>query len=350
MSEKREANLFIDGRRPIEREKLESSSTMRIDEACITLLPSATAARNQAIFSQNGTAQIVWIDWLEFECHEKPNHFCSTDFYTAQAEQLVQRLCREDTALPLPRCLGYMADVKCAGFSHRIWMIYQKPELFWNICPRSLSQILQPQYPPPSKADRALLCLELAKCIHALHSDSWLHGDLRSSSIVFFPVGDTINNSSFYLSGFGFLRPVISNYSRAIIPPDFEEIVFLHPAIRDISDHGPGPHNIWRSSDIYAFGIILMEVACWRTIDQVLTISKEHRHWQRLLRKEDLASETRLAFVESFMGEDYAKVVRECLTVKPSVDEESDVLLLEMFGRICEQLSNISKATKEAGF
>jgi hypothetical protein len=90
-----------------------------------------------------------------------------------------------------------------------------------------------------------------AKCVLALHSDSWLHGDLRSSSLIF-EGKDSINYRSFYLSGFGSLRPIISNYPHAQIPPNSEEIVFLHPAI-DISDDGLGPYKYWRNSDIYTF-------------------------------------------------------------------------------------------------
>jgi hypothetical protein len=72
---------------------------------------------------------------------------------------------------------------------------------------------------------------------------------------------------------------------------------------------------------------MLIEVAFWITLDQVLSISEEG-NWRRLLKNENLASEHRLAYVKSLMGDDYAKIVQDCLTVQPSVNERNYRLLL----------------------
>jgi len=128
-----------------------------------------------------------------------------------------------------------------------------------------------------------------------------------------------------------------------LTPPSFEEIVFLHPAIRDEFDYDQSQRPYWRSSDIYAFGVMLIEVAFWKTIDQVLSISEEG-NWRRLLKNENLASEHRFAYVKSLMGEDYTKIVQDCLTVQPSVDQGNDRLLLGMFLTISKHLSKMSEA------
>jgi serine/threonine protein kinase len=254
----------------------------------------------------------------------------------------------EPAALALPQCLGYILKCECVeyNFDHRIGFLYSKPsELYWSTYPRSLRQLLESQRPLPSKLNRILFAQRLASCISGLHSNSWIHGNLSSSSIIFFPEeGRPISYNDFFLSEFGFLRPVIAGFSDEMLtPPSFEEIVFLHPAIRDKFDYDQSQRPYWRSSDIYAFGVMLIEVAFWKTIDQVLSISEEG-NWRRLLKNENLASEHRLAYVKSLMGEDYAKIVRDCLTVQPSVDEGNDRLLLGMFLTISKHLSKMSEA------
>jgi hypothetical protein len=83
-------------------------------------------------------------------------------------------------------------------------------------------------------------------------------------------------------------------------------------------------------------------MAFWITIDQVLSISDEG-NWRRLLKNENLASEYRLAYVKSLIGDDYAKIVPDCLTVQPSVNERNDRLLLGMFLTISKHLSKMSE-------
>jgi hypothetical protein len=187
-----------------------------------------------------------------------------------------------------------------------------------------------------------LFAQRLASYISGLHSNSWIHGNLSSSSVIFFPEeGRPISYNDF-----SSLNSISFDQSLQVFmltPPSFEEIVFLHPAIRNKFDYDQIQRPYWRSSDIYAFGVMLIEVAFWKTIDQVLSISEEG-NWRRLLKNENLASKHRLACVKSLMGEDYAKIVQNYLTVQPSVDDENDRLLLGMFLTISKHLSKMSEA------
>ncbi len=178
------ASPLVD-RKPIKRESKSPDSRYphNIKSESITELIATTAARSQAIYSQEGTAEIVWIDWWDFRNHEGANVSCS-DFFTDQAEQLIERLNRarsavlplplmsrtEPAALALPQCLGYILKCDCAeyNFNHRIGFLYSKPsELYWSTYPRSLRQLLESQRPLPSKLNRILFARRLASCIFA---------------------------------------------------------------------------------------------------------------------------------------------------------------------------------------
>jgi hypothetical protein len=72
------ASPFVD-RKPIKRESKSPDSRYphNIKSESITELIATTAARSQAIYSQEGTAEIVWIDWWDFRSHEGANVSCS---------------------------------------------------------------------------------------------------------------------------------------------------------------------------------------------------------------------------------------------------------------------------------
>ncbi len=121
------ASPFVD-RKFIKRESKSPDSRYphNIKSESITELIATTAARSQAIYSQEGTAEIVWIDWWDFRSHEGANVSCS-GFLTDQAEQLIERVNRarsavlplplmsrtEPAALALPQCLGYILKCEC---------------------------------------------------------------------------------------------------------------------------------------------------------------------------------------------------------------------------------------------
>jgi len=151
-------------------------------------LIATTAARSQAIYSQEGTAEIVWIDWWDFRSHEGTNVSCS-GFFTDQAEQLIERLNRarsavlplplmsrtEPAALALPQCLGYILKCECVeyNFNHRIGFLYSKPsELYWSTYSRGLCQLLESRRLLPSKLNLVLFAQRLASCISFRHVSS----------------------------------------------------------------------------------------------------------------------------------------------------------------------------------
>lgn len=182
----------------------------------------------------------------------------------------------------------------------------------------------------PSVTQRVALAHAVANCLLHLHAVNWLHKGLRSRNVLFFRGGDskspTIDYSRPYLSGFDFSRP--ARPDEFTLPPpeddDLEADMYRHPCtqvtgyhhglsaappcIQSSSSSGSGSgggtdaapprptqgekapaapgmlspttavaggqqrQRFRRSFDIYALGVLLVEIAHWAPVDEVLGV------------------------------------------------------------------------------
>ena len=235
--------------------------------------PDATGDRSEAEYHPLGKPrQRVWIEWrecdpiFEIQPHVKPSRI----------DKLVALLSnpQKPDLLRVPHCLGYFDDPKrkeTGTRRSRLGFVFEKPT---NpaASPISLRHLLKTRN-KPLLTERVALAKAISKCLMSLHSVNWLHKSLRSHNIIFFPeAGNIINYACPYLSGFGYARPTFREDMTEIPSQNPEHDMYRHPRT-----HGLGPwegrQGFKRTFDIYSLGIILIEIANWQSINQVLNIA-----------------------------------------------------------------------------
>lgn len=233
----------------------------------------ATSDRSEAEYHPLGKPrQRVWIEWREcdpiFEVH--PN------IKPSRIDKLVALLSdpQKPDLLRVPHCLGYFDDPKSKENGNRrsrLGFVFEKPTNP-TASPISLRNLLKTRS-KPLLTERVALAKAISKCLMSLHSVNWLHKSLRSHNVIFFPeAGNTINYACPYLSGFGYARPTFREDMTEIPSQNPEHDMYRHPRT-----HGLGPwegrQGFKRTFDIYSLGIILVELANWETIDEVLNMA-----------------------------------------------------------------------------
>lgn len=162
-------------------------------------------------------------------------------------------------------CLGFFEDGDRFAF---IFQYPTKPTEF-SIAPHpvSLLDLLRDPTMQPSVTARIRLTLSLCSTLLALHTAGWLHKDLRSENILFFPShqSSSVPSRKFisepYLTGFAF--------SRIDSPTEISE----QPSADPLSDIYRHPHALGDPSisfekrmDLYSLGVVMVEIAEWRAL------------------------------------------------------------------------------------
>lgn len=149
-----------------------------------------------------------------------------------------------------------------------------------------------------------------------LHSVNWLHKGLRSGAIIFFtPPADQPEYSSPIISGFDYARPDLPDEVTEPLPEHSEHDIYRHPGIisRTLS-------RSKKSHDIYSLGVVLVEIAFWQRIDDVVgmpeNVPRNVKAARAMVRKVRgiLLGERVLGEVEGAVGETFRGVVERCLT------------------------------------
>jgi hypothetical protein len=103
----------------------------------------------------------------------------------------------------------------------------------------------------------------IAKSLNALHADNWVHKSFRSRSIVFFHSDDGILTVKPYLVDFEFSRSTNSATSWTY-DDDVEKNLYRHPLRQR-----PPQKSFNQSHDLYALGVVLLEIGLWRTASSI---------------------------------------------------------------------------------
>jgi serine/threonine protein kinase len=160
-------------------------------------------------------------------------------------------------------CIGSFQDSEKCEYA----FIFDRPLASReHVPPRSLLSLLQSTY-TPSQTSRFQLAYELTMTVLHFHSAGWLHKGLRSENILFFP---PIDKAPFtltepYIMGFEYARldaPDEESEKRPLNP--FQDI-YRHPRAQ-----GPVSERYVKAFDIYALGIILVEIARWKPFKDIV--------------------------------------------------------------------------------
>lgn len=158
--------------------------------------------------------------------------------------------------------LGYIDDRKKTRFGLAFGPPPREPK---QAQPQSLLSLLGSG--KVSLGQRVAVAQQLAQSLLYLHAVNWLHKGFRSASILFFrPAGSTTVESP-YISGFEYSRPGDSGAATTTGPPqDRTCLPYIHPEYMDVTTTG----GFRKTYDVYSLGIVLIELALWRPINQVL--------------------------------------------------------------------------------
>ncbi|KAM0259855.1 hypothetical protein ACHAQJ_003099 [Trichoderma viride] len=205
----------------------------------------------------------------------------------------------------------------------------------------------------PPLADRFSIANSLALTVLNVHGSLWIHKNIWSHGILLFlqdkkggtyPVGAAIEPSDpatptaaakggekrrllAFLGDWGYSRR-IDGFTDMNVDFDIEANLYRHP-----ERQGKPKRQFSRIHDIYALGVVLLEIGLWRTVSQLFDkqINQVRQTAEmKLLKAKDVTTTlTSLAKRElpKEMGERYASAVLACLTGDFHKDSDVDLSL-----------------------
>ena len=281
----------------------------------------------------------VWIEWKQFLADQSPNsEWIQTIENRVKKLAFLLRSTNKPPQFNAPLCLGYFKDPS----EHRYGFLYAKPpRVPSKVAPTSLLVLMKSTVTrPPSLTKRTALAHAIARCLMFLHSVNWLHKGLRSNNVIFFTPPDKASDYSYPLiAGFEYARPDFPDEETEPPPEHSEYDIYRHPAVL-----AQTMSRSQKSHDIYSLGIVLVEIAYWKPIDEVMEMPKEIRAARSRVKKvrKLLLDGDYLDMIASQVGEVYAQAVKKCLTggkefgVMDHADEsdsEVGARMLEIFAK-----------------
>ena len=153
------------------------------------------------------------------------------------------------------------------------------------------------------------LASTLATTINSFHVDGWIHKSISSRSVAFFRFLDTDPDySKPYLLNFAHARLELGKTDRLQL--DVDEDIYRHP-----KRQGQPSASFSRIHDIYALGVLLLEIGLWKTANDIFSY-----HFRAEPNEENVgnAPQAFVAAAERYlpqaMGEQYSKAVKLCLS------------------------------------
>jgi serine/threonine protein kinase len=297
-----------------------SDRSLKLEPTTVEQLISFGDHHRGRFIDQSGGSRPIWIEWHRYGNHEAKKEIMEK--LHARAAQTAQLLAEDKPES--------FRSLTCCGFFHEpgreaFGMVFEFPDSVANrdlICPLDLRQRIaanaDKNIPYPDLDDRFKLASTLVVSLFEFHSVGWLHKNLMTSNILFFPevstssndVGDANPRNPQYRSEV-LRQPFLVGFNHS--RPDDPLALTSAPARSDIRHyHHPEYLREGRGyrleHDYYSLGIILLEIGFWMPLAKITagwTGSYEERR-KRLL-------ERRVPRLRQYMGRDYSEAVRCCL-------------------------------------
>lgn len=162
-------------------------------------------------------------------------------------------------------CIGLARD----NDGDRIAFIYDMPASSDQSAPKALRQMFGNK---PSVTERLQLALRITDSVKYFHTAGWLHKNLRSENILFFRA-----KKEAYIepSGLGLAEPILAGFafSRVNSSTEISEqplANITHDIYRHPDAMGEPTESYDMTKDIYALGLILLEIGEWRSLKSLL--------------------------------------------------------------------------------
>jgi hypothetical protein len=165
--------------------------------------------------------------------------------------------------LRVPVCAGYILD----DWHPRVGFVFEIPTAVSpaRAAPKTLYDGLGGS-DVPFLGDRFKFAYELSLSLCLLHTAGWLHKGIRSESVLFLEDQKSSYSDAEhpYLLGFEYSRPDNATaYSDQIQNPTSRSNMYRHPKAQ-----GPARDRFSRVHDIYALGVVLLEIGFWRRSEE----------------------------------------------------------------------------------
>ncbi|KAL2831450.1 hypothetical protein BDW59DRAFT_140183 [Aspergillus cavernicola] len=174
----------------------------------------------------------------------------------------------------------------------------------------------------PPLGSRFLLAHTLASTLLGIHTCGWVHKNISSRGIIVYP---SVGRQRLipYVAGWGYARNIDGGTLLVNADTDLEANLYRHPLRQ-----GQPRDSFKPEHDIYTLGVILLEIALWRTVSDVFKkqieaasttgkVPEPERITRALV---DIAHQD----IPGEMGEGYARAVERCLTGDFGVQADGD--------------------------
>ncbi|KAI3399378.1 hypothetical protein diail_7105 [Diaporthe ilicicola] len=367
----------------LELVKPNEQTDLQIDRSLVILDPSAEnsdAPRCIALLKlPDGTTRNCWVEWKDYERQMPGVASPPKEIIIERVRKLAALLNHspKPKEFRTPRCLGFFdmapppsqktKTEKIRGVSGeeereeeegdilncRLGLIFERsqdPSLHPTNPPVSLHDLLSSS-PRPSVTQRIRLAHAISHSLFYLHAVNWLHKGLRSANILFLrTTSGAIDHGAPMLSGFDFSRPARPGEMTEVPPARAHDDLYRHPRAQSsvagsADGDGDGARaRSRRSFDIYSLGVLLVEIAHWRTVDHVLGIEAGETGGVISPRtalgvRARLLQDGVLAEVGACMGEMFEGATRRCvaggqeLGLEEGDDEASDAVAARLLMR-----------------
>jgi hypothetical protein len=176
----------------------------------------------------------------------------------------------------------------------------------------------QQPLPKPPLENRFFLAYALSLTVFNIHGSGWVHKNIWSRGVAIFP-SKTTHHQIPYLNGWGLARPTLGGTDLAA-DGDIETNFYRHPVRQGYPET---PFTI--QHDLYALGVMLLEIGLWRTVS---TVFKKQIRKAKVENRLPPPEKIREALVEKArsevpceMGRSYTRAIERCLMGDFGVEE-----------------------------
>ncbi|CAN9298851.1 unnamed protein product [Alternaria alternata] len=276
--------------------------------------------RTPAKLRVDGVEKAIWIEWKPYKMNffendddEDPKIHPATRKRTAALARMLH--VQKPDSFSTPYCLGFFDDRKRDRSKQRFGWMFEMPQpdtVTQGIV--SLFDIMEnPEIPRPSLKIRVALASNLACTLFYMHAVDWLHKAIRSDNVVFASDRDQPHLDKPVLSGFEYSRPTGKSHTSERADPIAVRDLYRWPEIQGQEVTDPRSRKTY---DIYALGLVLLEIAHWKPLYKILKLERNTIGFTaaKRVRGDLLNPDTSpLKKLQSRVGDKYYNVVHRCI-------------------------------------